>query len=112
MSRSILWKMRMRPSNWLAPCDYGQKITLCEGMEVRFNDMGHLLGSASIEVWITEDGISKKIVFSGDVGNTNQPIIRDPQKVAEADYVVIESTYGDRTHAMRCRIISENLRRY
>ena len=60
--------------------------------------MGHLLGSASIEVWITEDGISKKIVFAGDVGNTNQPIIRDPQKVAEADYVVIESTYGDRTH--------------
>ena len=82
----------------LAPCDYGQKITLCEGIEVRFNDMGHLLGSASIEVWITEDGISKKVVFSGDVGNTNQPIIRDPQKVAEADYVVIESTYGDRTH--------------
>lgn len=82
----------------LAPCDYGQRVTLCEGIDVQFNDMGHLLGSASIEVWVTEEDISRKIVFSGDVGNTNQPIIKDPQKVAEADYVVIESTYGDRTH--------------
>ena len=82
----------------LAPIDYNQKITLCDGIEVRFNDMGHLLGSASIEVWITEGEVSKKIVFSGDVGNTNQPIIKDPQKVKDADYVVIESTYGDRTH--------------
>ncbi len=82
----------------LAPCDYGQRITLCEGIDVQFNDMGHLLGSASIEVWVTEEDVSRKIVFSGDVGNTNQPIIKDPQKVAEADYVVIESTYGDRTH--------------
>ena len=60
--------------------------------------MGHLLGSSSIEVWVTEENVTKKIVFSGDVGNTNQPIIRDPQPVKEADYVVIESTYGDRTH--------------
>ena len=82
----------------LAPCDYNQKITLCEGIEIRFQDIGHLLGSASIEVWITEDGVTKKIVFSGDVGNTDQPIIKDPTPVKEADYVVIESTYGDRTH--------------
>ena len=82
----------------LAPVDYGQKITLCDGIEVRFNDVGHLLGSASIEVWVTEGEVSQKIVFSGDVGNKNQPIIKDPQLVKEADYVVIESTYGDRTH--------------
>ena len=82
----------------LAPCDYNQKITLCEGIEIRFQDIGHLLGSASIEVRITEDGVTKKIVFSGDVGNTDQPIIKDPTPVKEADYVVIESTYGDRTH--------------
>ena len=82
----------------LAPVDYGQKITLCDGIEVRFNDVGHLLGSASIEVWITEGDVSKKVVFSGDVGNVNQPIIKDPQLVKEADYLVIESTYGDRTH--------------
>lgn len=82
----------------LAPCDYGQRIRLCEGVDVRFNDVGHLLGSASIEVWITEGDVSRKIVFSGDVGNTDQPIVKDPQTVEEADYVVIESTYGDRTH--------------
>ena len=82
----------------LAPCDYDQKITLCEGIEVRFTDVGHLLGSASVEVWMTEEGVSKKIVFSGDVGNPNQPIIKSPQHVKEADYIVIESTYGDRTH--------------
>lgn len=51
----------------LHPLDYDQKIELCEGIEVRFNDMGHLLGSSSIEIWITEEGVSKKIVFSGDV---------------------------------------------
>ena len=82
----------------LAPCDYEQRITLCEGIDVQFHDMGHLLGSASIEVWVTEDNVTKKIVFSGDVGNTNQPIIKEPVKVKEADYIVIESTYGDRTH--------------
>ncbi|XCP86722.1 MBL fold metallo-hydrolase [Roseburia hominis] len=82
-----------------SPIDYDQTITLCEGIQVRFTDVGHLLGSSCIEVWITEDGTTKKIVFSGDVGNTNQPIIKNPQKVAEADYVVIESTYGDRIHS-------------
>ena len=81
-----------------APCDYDQKISLYDGIEVRFGDVGNLLGSASIEVWITEDGATKKIVFSGDVGNTNQPIIKDPTPVKDADYVVIESTYGNRTH--------------
>lgn len=81
-----------------APCDYNQKITLFDGIDVRFTDVGHLLGSAAVEIWITEGDVSKKIVFSGDVGNIDQPIIRDPLPVKEADYVVIESTYGDRTH--------------
>lgn len=81
------------------PCQYGQRITLCEGVDVRFTDVGHLLGSASIEIWLTEDGIHKKIVFSGDVGNASQPIIKEPQKTEEADYVVIESTYGNRLHS-------------
>lgn len=82
----------------LNPCDYDQRITLCEGIDVRFTDVGHLLGSAAVEMWITEDGETRKIVFSGDVGNLNQPIIKDPKKVQEADYVVIESTYGNRSH--------------
>ncbi len=80
------------------PCDYDQKIDLCDGIQIRFTDVGHLLGSSAIEVWIDEDGIQKKIVFSGDIGNISQPIIKDPEQVHEADYVVVESTYGDRLH--------------
>ncbi|MDO4345043.1 MAG: MBL fold metallo-hydrolase [Eubacteriales bacterium] len=87
--------------------DYGEKTAVAEGMEIRFVDAGHLLGSSSLEVWITEDGISRKIVFSGDIGNENQPIIRDPQYLKEADYVVMESTYGDRSHGPRPDYISE-----
>lgn len=83
----------------LSPCDYGQKIEICPGVWVRFADIGHLLGSASIEVWIEEENITKKIVFSGDVGNTEQPILRNPSLTKEADYVVIESTYGNRIHS-------------
>ncbi len=83
----------------LAPCDYRQKLTLCEGIQVRFTDIGHLIGSASIEVWVSEEGVEKKIVFSGDVGNIAQPILRDPSITKEADYVVIESTYGNRIHS-------------
>ncbi len=83
----------------LAPCDYGQQITLCQGIQVRFTDIGHLIGSASIEVWVSEEGVEKKIVFSGDVGNVDQPILRDPSITKEADYVVIESTYGNRIHS-------------
>ncbi len=77
---------------------YGTVIDLCEGVKIRFTDIGHLLGSSSIEVWLSENGVEKKIVFSGDIGNKNQPILRDPQYTAEADYVLCESTYGDRLH--------------
>ena len=80
------------------PCAYGQKIQAAEGIVVRFSDIGHLLGSACIELWLTEDEKTKKIVFSGDVGNTDQPLIKDPLPVEETDYLVIESTYGDRFH--------------
>ena len=80
------------------PCAYGQVIRVGEGVTLRLSDMGHLLGSACVELWLTEGSETRKIVFSGDVGNTNQPIIRDPQKVAEADYLVVESTYGNRLH--------------
>lgn len=80
------------------PCEYNQMVTLCDGIRIRFSDVGHLLGSASIEVWANEEGLDKKIVFSGDIGNINQPLIRDPQYLTEADYVVMESTYGNRSH--------------
>lgn len=78
--------------------EYNQIISVCDGIKIRFIDVGHLLGSASIEVWIEEEDVSKKLVFSGDIGNLNQPLIRDPQYITEADYVVMESTYGDRNH--------------
>ena len=68
------------------------------GVKLRFVDAGHLLGSASVELWLEENGVEKKIVFSGDIGNINQPIIRDPVPLQGADYVVMESTYGDRNH--------------
>lgn len=80
------------------PHRYEIKEVLCPGVEIRFIDAGHLLGSASIEIFITENSISKKVVFSGDIGNLNQPLLRDPQYIKEADYVIIESTYGDRIH--------------
>lgn len=84
--------------NCLVGCDYDKKINLADGICIRFVDAGHLLGSSSIEIWIKENDVEKKIVFSGDIGNLNQPLIRDPQYVKDADYVVMESTYGDRSH--------------
>lgn len=80
------------------PCHYGEIIGMGEGIQVRFTDVGHLLGSACIELWLTENDIQKKLVFSGDIGNTNRPIIKDPQHVKDTDYLVIESTYGNRIH--------------
>ncbi|MBO5248264.1 MAG: MBL fold metallo-hydrolase [Clostridia bacterium] len=82
-------------------CNYGEMIFPAEGIALRFTDIGHLLGSACIELWLTEGEVQKKIVFSGDVGNTDQRIIRDPQRVEETDYLVLESTYGDRLHEKR-----------
>ena len=82
----------------LMPYPYGEMIDLCEGVRFRFIDAGHLLGSASIEMWLKENGQTRKMVFSGDIGNSHQPIIRDPQYIKQADYVVMESTYGDRDH--------------
>ena len=82
--------------------DYHSVINVCEGLKVRFVDAGHLLGSSSIEMWISEntgEGVEeRKIVFSGDIGPGNRPLIKDPEYLTSADYVVMESTYGDRTH--------------
>ena len=80
------------------PHEYDEEFTLSEGIIVCFRDAGHLLGSSSIEITLTENGITKKLVFSGDIGNTNQPLIRDPQPIHSADYVIMESTYGNRVH--------------
>ncbi len=82
----------------LVPCDYGSLVHICDGVTVRFTDVGHLLGSASIEIFAKENGQERTIVFSGDIGNINKPILKNPTYTKAADYVVMESTYGDRLH--------------
>jgi metallo-beta-lactamase family protein len=83
---------------YLVPCSYGEIKEICEGIKVCFVDAGHILGSASAEIFLSEGLVTKNIVFSGDIGNINQPIIQDPQYIKQADYVVMEATYGDRNH--------------
>jgi metallo-beta-lactamase family protein len=80
--------------------EYEQLQDLGGGIKFRFVDAGHLLGSASVEVWTEEKGQKRKMVFSGDVGNFDQPLIKDPHYLDDADYVMIESTYGDRLHQL------------
>ena len=80
------------------PCPYNARVHVCDEVTVRFTDVGHLLGSSSIEVFARENGEERTIVFSGDLGNSNKPILKDPTYTKAADYVVMESTYGDRLH--------------
>ncbi len=82
-------------------CDYNTEYDLCKGVKITFTDAGHLLGSASISISVTEGGKTETIVFSGDLGNIDRPLIKDPSIPKTADYVVIESTYGNRTHGER-----------
>lgn len=78
--------------------EYDQIIEIDDDIHFRFNDAGHMLGSATIEVWIKEDGENKKIVFSGDIGNNDIPLLNEPTMIEDADFLVMESTYGDRMH--------------
>lgn len=80
---------------------YGDTVELFDGISITFSDAGHLLGSASILFEIEEAGERRTVLFSGDLGNSHRPLIRDPQPAKDADYVVIESTYGDRLHGER-----------
>ena len=89
------------------PRDYGTVHEILDGVKVRFTDVGHLLGSSCIEVWVTEEGREVKLLFSGDIGNYDQPILRDPQTVDSADYMIIESTYGDRLHDRHVDYVDE-----
>ena len=80
------------------PALYDQKIELNQDVILRFKDAGHILGSSIIELWIKEDNIETKLVFSGDLGRRDRPILRDPFLIEEADYVIVESTYGNKAH--------------
>jgi len=83
----------------LQPVAYGQTINPAENVTVRFHDAGHILGSAWLEVTVSGEGKPRKLVFSGDLGMPDRPVLRDPEKPSlEADVLLIESTYGDRLH--------------
>lgn len=84
--------------NYFEPYFYGQNIRINGNIQVRFRDAGHILGSSILELWIKDGNEDIKIVFSGDLGITNRPIIRNPEFIDDADYLVIESTYGDTVH--------------
>lgn len=98
------------------PVSYDQIIDIDENIKVRFNDAGHMLGSSIIEIWITENGETKKVVFTGDIGNNDIPLLASPTMIESADYLVMESTYGSRLHMrnddkaeMFLNIVSETL---
>lgn len=104
--------------NLIEAYPYHETIKLNDDITIRFIDAGHLLGSASIEIWAKEGDVEKKLVFSGDIGNKHKPLIRDPQYIQSADYVIMECTYGDRYHKKNpdyesslARIIQETLDR-
>jgi metallo-beta-lactamase family protein len=86
---------------------YRVKQEILPGIYIRFQDAGHILGSASVELWLNQDGVEKKIVFSGDLGQYDTPIINDPADISEADHVIIESTYGNRLHRDREHTVAE-----
>jgi len=79
-------------------CRYNESLEIFPGISIRMVDVGHLMGSSSIEITVNEDGVETVLVFSGDIGNLKQPLLRDPQYMQRADYVIMESTYGDRSH--------------
>ena len=99
------------------PIAYGSRLQLDDGVSLTFQDAGHILGSSFIDLRLPIDGEERRLLFSGDLGRPNQPILRDPHTVFGADYLIVESTYGDRLHGnedpkeVMARIINESIRR-
>ncbi len=83
---------------YFQPLPFAQRHTILPGIELRLNDAGHILGAACVELWLEAQGTQRKLVFSGDLGRWDAPILRDPQLISDADLVILESTYGDRLH--------------
>ena len=86
---------------------YREQKEILNGVQIRFQDAGHILGSCSVEIWLNEGGKQRKIVFSGDLGQYDTPILNDPAVITEADHVIMESTYGDHLHRDRQSTIEE-----
>ena len=78
--------------------EFGEMLEVLPGVQVKFKVAGHILGSAIVEVFVNEDGKTTKLVFTGDIGQPNQPIIEDPEEISGADFIITESTYGNRVH--------------
>ena len=97
----------IRAVSQFIPCGYNESVDIFPGVRVTFTDAGHLLGSSSIHIAMEEEGEKRSVQFSGDLGNHNRPLIRDPQPGIPADYVVVESTYGDRLHSQRPDYVRE-----
>ena len=94
----------------LSPICYGEPVQIGDGVAATFHDAGHVLGSSMIKVTVSQDGEKRTLLFSGDVGRWNKPILRDPTLFDQADYVLVESTYGDRLHESQ-ETISDELAR-
>ncbi|MGI6722511.1 MAG: MBL fold metallo-hydrolase RNA specificity domain-containing protein [Anaerovoracaceae bacterium] len=92
---------------YVQPVLYDQLIDINDKMRIVFNDAGHILGSAITELWVEEDGNVSKIVFSGDLGMMDRPILRDPTIIKKSDYVIMESTYGNRVHPQNPTSVDE-----
>ncbi|MCB1752316.1 MAG: MBL fold metallo-hydrolase [Gammaproteobacteria bacterium] len=86
---------------------YREKREILPGIHLRYQDAGHILGSCSVEIWLNEGGVERKVVFSGDLGQYDTPILNDPAVIESADHVIIESTYGNRCHRERQGTIEE-----
>ncbi len=91
-------KEALESISYFSAHEYNKSAVVCPGIAFTLRDAGHILGSAIVELSLTEKSIRKKLVFSGDLGNPGAPILRDPERITEADLVVMESTYGDRRH--------------
>jgi metallo-beta-lactamase family protein len=102
----------------MAPHDYGERFEVVPGVFVSFSEAGHILGSASVTLEVTDGAHAKRLVFSGDIGRSGLPIIRDPDPPKDADWVLMESTYGNRDHgtvddarAMLAKVVRETAAR-
>ena len=82
----------------LTPLPYGKRYQVQPGLELQLQDAGHILGSSIVELWLHEEGVERKLVFSGDLGHRDAPVMPDPVRIADADMVIMESTYGERLH--------------
>ncbi|MGQ9508394.1 MAG: MBL fold metallo-hydrolase RNA specificity domain-containing protein [Thermodesulfobacteriota bacterium] len=95
---------------YFSPVAYGEMVSIGNGVKVRFQDAGHILGSAIIELWLDENGSERKLVFSGDLGSPGQPFLKDPSGITEGDILFLESTYGNRLHKSREETVKEFLK--